>query len=542
MGSVGAADVKMPDVYVLILDAKDTENTAKKKPEVVGVESVLADWKEGDSSGDCRFVPGRAPNVAAVLYGKHPLQLGVVCDLDWRRKPVMAESIAAKYLKAGYHTAYLGEWGLGESAPYKPLNRGFELACTSSTGVDTAPYKGNDHGNSLTDRLWSTLSRKDFLSKRLPRLLEVKKPFFCILRQGRYLTESVMTEVMNEILSTHTERPAVVLILRSGATGHEPQLDQVPNRYFDNGSWKMYRRGDVSQYLQVVTELKSVINVWDAHRGLEVLIGLDPEPRPVFTVYHKSAWPLLEEFGKYRHRNSMITGEGIALLDGLEMYSLKNDGSPDLSQPMDLAKHQKTHQHLLSAYGQWWQFASKAIRNPRSFDVGAEDKKVLRLTALDWRPSQILNKNGKSPLSRPCISIAELDHVVRAISENETYRESFPSTSGSWSVNIKKSGRYKITAALLMGPQFDGPGIYTSPKLRGGVAHVQLGRNHVQMRLLKGATSVALMTDAEAGVLDLECWFTGQLALERELGAFFVEIQRVGEKKYKIKSKPNGVK
>lgn len=539
MGASGGVDAVRPDVYVLILDAKDT---AKEKPKVAGVESVVADWREGVSSENCRFVPRRAPNVAAVLYGKHPLQMGVICALDWRRKPVMAESIAAKYLKAGYHTAYLGEWGLGEMPPYNPLSRGIGKAYISSTGVDAALNKGNRHGNSLTDKFPTTLRRERFLSEKMLRFLEVKKPFFCILREGRHLTEGVMTAVMKKNLSSHPKRPAVVLILRSGATSKEPQLDQVPDRYFDRGSWRMYRRGEVPQYPQVVGEMESAVNVWDVHRGLEVLLGFKPEPRSAFSIYHKAAWPLQDAPEKYRHRNSMITGEGAALLDGLEMYVLKKDGSPDLSQPMDLAQHQKTHQRLLSTYGQWWQSASKAIRNPRPFDVGAEDKKVLRLTAMDWRSSRILDNNGKSPLSRPYVSMAELDHVVRAISENETYRESFPATSGSWSVNIKRSGRYKITAALLMGSLPGDADAYSGPKLKGGAVHVQLGLNHVQMSLLKGATTVTLMTDADAGVMDLECWFTGQLALERELGAFFVEIQRVGDKKYKLKATPNEVK
>jgi len=59
----------------------------------------------------------------------------------------------------------------------------------------------------------------------------------------------------------------------------------------------------------------------------------------------------------------------------------------------------------------------------------------------------------------------------------------------------------------------------------------------VQLRIQNGATAISATTDAEAGVTDLECWFTGQLPLERELGAFFVEIERVGDKKYKASAK-----
>ncbi len=96
--------------------------------------------------------------------------------------------------------------------------------------------------------------------------------------------------------------------------------------------------------------------------------------------------------------------------------------------------------------------------------------------------------------------------------------------------------RSKITASLLP-KEATKPEEKTLAKLLGGQAFIQLGRNKVQLNLLKGASAVSVLVDADAGVTDLECWFTGQLALERELGAFFVEIQRVGDKKFDLKAK-----
>ena len=40
--------------------------------------------------GDCRISPGREAAMAALLYGLPPLQMGVVSDTDWRRRPVAA--------------------------------------------------------------------------------------------------------------------------------------------------------------------------------------------------------------------------------------------------------------------------------------------------------------------------------------------------------------------------------------------------------------------------------------------------------------------
>ena len=39
------------------------------------------------------------------------------------------------------------------------------------------------------------------------------------------------------------------------------------------------------------------------------------------------------------------------------------------------------------------------------------------------------------------------------------------------------------------------------------------------------------MLDLDAGPLEMEAWFEGQLLGERKLGAFFVEVDRLGERK-----------
>jgi hypothetical protein len=51
------------------------------------------------------------------------------------------------------------------------------------------------------------------------------------------------------------------------------------------------------------------------------------------------------------------------------------------------------------------------------------------------------------------------------------------------------------------------------------------------MEVVKGATAVTLRMDLEAGELDLEAWFSGQLPEGRILGALFAEIERVGDRK-----------
>jgi len=264
--------------------------------------------------------------------------------------------------------------------------------------------------------------------------------------------------------------------------------------------------------------------------------GLKVEPKPNFIFFHQANWPLFESAEKHRHRGSLVIGNGLALVNGLNLYRAKNL-IPDFTQEMDISQHQEEHQTLLTAHARWWQTVGKALHDPRAFDVGRKDNAPTKLTALDWRASKIVDTEGQSPNSIPMIFQQDLLAILEGLKNKPDYHQTFPAYSGSWSVNILRSGRYKITASLLPKDTQD-PAHKTLMKLQGGVAHIRLGGNLAKLNLIKGATAITVQTDADAGITDLECWFTGQLALTRELGAFFVEIERVGDKKFDFKAKP----
>lgn len=257
--------------------------------------------------------------------------------------------------------------------------------------------------------------------------------------------------------------------------------------------------------------------------------------QPDFRIFHQANWPVHESPDKYRHRGSLVVGKGHALVDGLQLYPATKEMLPDLNKPLDIPKHQELHAEMLAVHAKWWAKARPALHNSRPFAVGKEDEVPVKLTALDWRPSKTIHDDGSSPSSQPLVYQKDLLAILEEL-QDEEYRQNYPARSGSWSLNIEKPGRYQITARLL--PSDIDDERKKLAKLRGGRAFVRLGRNLVELQLTKGASSVTVKTDADAGVIDLECWFTGQLALERELGAFFVEIQRVGDKKFDFEAKP----
>lgn len=478
ISSVIATDVKHPDIFVVVGDAKLRAKDPSHPPYY---------W----------FVPGRTGNLAALLYGKTPLECGVVSDLDWRRKPIKAESLADRYHQAGYYTVFIGEWGMGEAKPYDPTSRGFDAIWSPSGGakktLEEAVFKED-------------ISKEEFLS-RLPK----NKPWLFVLRQGRLGMDCA--KILNSVTRVCGPRAGLLVNISSNGVRFSPA-----HGYAGKLPQKRPR---------TISELNSV---------LLTLIGEKPTERSPYVFYHHGDWPLTEASEKYRHRGSTVLGEKFALIDGLELYPLTAPLRISQGDPLDLSDYVEQHQALLSAHAGWWQRARISINDPRSFDVGQTDNEALFLTALDWRPTLILHKDGSALASQPMVYLDRLLATLRGLRDNEEYKQSFPAYSGSWSVHIRRPGRYKITARLLFSSGLK-PEDTDLVKLEGGRAHIRLGRNEVQLQVQKGATSVSAFMDADQGVADLECWFTGQLSLERELGAFFVEIERVGDKKFSLKPK-----
>jgi len=470
-----AEEDKRPNVYILIQDAKPQEQVDRN---LVG-----SYWS----------VPGSVPNLAALLYGKTPLECGVVSDFDWRRKPVKSLSLADCYRKAGYHTTYFGTWGMGLAAPYDPASRGFDSFGGSS----------NEDKKTLEDAVFKTPVELNNVIESMP----TDKPWFFMIRCGENQSQKVLHSIAesagnNEgVLITLTSKEAKVL----PANGYQGKLPLVDQK-----------------------------TVGELYAGLAEFAGMKDQLTSPYIFYHQGNWPLKDSPEKHRHRGSAILADDFALVDGLELYTIKKLKISD--EALDLDEYANQHKKLLSAHANWWKRASKAINNPRPFDVGIDLGEPVHLTAFDWRPTKISHKEDYGITSQPMVYEETLLATLRGLNDNEEYKLSFPAYSGSWSVAIRRPGRYKITARLLPNSGIKAEDQRLA-KLQGGYAHIQLGSNKVRLQVMKGATSVSAFIDADQGTTNLECWFVGQLALERELGAFFVEIERVGDKKFDLKAK-----
>ncbi len=115
----------------------DTPNLDKLRNNSVRLESFHTD-------------PLCAPTRGALMSGKYSFGAGVYSTLTARyyMKPQL-KTMADYFKDSGYRTGMFGKWHLGDTHPYRPHERGFDVAYSFGGGVigEAPDYWGNDYFN-----------------------------------------------------------------------------------------------------------------------------------------------------------------------------------------------------------------------------------------------------------------------------------------------------------------------------------------------------------------------------------------------------------
>ncbi len=99
--------------------------------------------------------PTCSPTRSALVTGRYSSRTGVWHTIMGRSIVHRDETTFADVLsEAGYATGFFGKWHLGDSAPYRPIDRGFQRAVYHGGGGvgQTPDYWGNDY---FDDTYWS---------------------------------------------------------------------------------------------------------------------------------------------------------------------------------------------------------------------------------------------------------------------------------------------------------------------------------------------------------------------------------------------------
>jgi hypothetical protein len=149
---------------------------------------------------------------------------------------------------------------------------------------------------------------------------------------------------------------------------------------------------------------------------------------------------------------------------------------------------------------------------------------LVRLTCHDWWPSKETEAVG----AEGTFAHSQIRDFLKKAQVAGT-RNALPSTSGHWKLQVEREGNYEVGFSLLP-PEASAEERRELGQLRPGVVHIRAGQEEQRMEVKQGATSFRVPVDLDAGPIDLEIWFDGQLLNDRILGAFFASLERKGER------------
>lgn len=538
---------------------------------------------EGTDFSRCIAAPGGVATRAELLSGKHEFRCGVSHTTAGRNLirpevPLLPGVFAA----ARYRTAIIGKWGLGEAYPCRPGDRGFQdVLVHGGGGIGQTPDRwGNSYVDPWLSRagVWEpthgycTRVLVDEAKRWLAARVADSQPFFL------YLTPNVphapyeapagsaapfvragvqeptasfyamiedldarVGDLLAELHRLQLDSNTIVVFLgdngsasgfwNAGMRGIKGSVDQGGVRVpaFIRWPGKIPTRRSVDSLTSPMDLFQTLVGLcslslpagWTGD-GLDLSAGLlgkakFPKDRLLFT--HIGQWSGDDSPERYRSQGFAVRDDRW-LLCGLELFDMAADPG---QRSNVFEQHPAEAARLLGAYGAWWNSIRASVREPVRYIIGDARQPVVRLSAADWWPSREVNRAASA-------ATLSTQTAVRRTLVALAAGGAVPETAGHWKLNAASAGHYRITLAPLPAEADEAERVKIG-QLKAGTVHVRTGKREVQMELSKGATAATLRLDLAAGELDLEAWFSGQLPDGRLLGAFFAEIERVGERK-----------
>jgi hypothetical protein len=462
--------------------------------------------------------PYPAASQAQLLSGRHEFACGVSHSFqgrNWIRADVPL--LPERFRQAGYRTALAGDWWLGHALPCRPQDRGFDdVFATEPEG--TLDGRWGVAAGSMVE------TSKAFALKWLGERAKEGKPFFLEMSWPKEESLAALIGEMDRLgLANRT------LVIGAGETdklAHFPANTIAPLTFRWPGKPEARTILSPVSWRDIAPTVAAACRIeFPSGEGIDlgpVITGkAEPEAGRKFFL-HAGGWPGDDSPARHRMQAFAVRDEHW-LLQGLEWFDLRKSMA---ERQIESEPRAAMTASWLQEYGAWWQRVSAGLQEPVRVLIGDERQPVVRLNASSWWPSREVSEAKGADV---CRDQSELKGLLEKLAE-PTQSGLLDSVSGHWKLKVAREGHYRVTLWKLP-PDATDEERKRLGKLRAGKVHLRAGKFELQSGVLENATSVSVGMDFAQGPVDFEAWFDGQLSGDRILGAFFVSLERVGERK-----------
>jgi arylsulfatase len=568
-GNAGQAPAGKPNVIVVLLDDVGYGDFSCHGNPVLKTPNIDKLHGESVRLTDFHVCPMCTPTRGQLMTGRDCLANGAM-NVSSGRTPLRRgiPTLADLFAASGYRTGHFGKWHLGDSYPYRPIDRGFHESITcKSWGISSAAdYFNND---CFDDTYWHNGVAKQFKGyntdvffnealKWMKARHERKEPFFVYLpttaahgphfvpdkyrepyqkqkpnvagffgmianideNMGK-LESWLKTEGLRDntivIFMTDNGGTAGVPVHNAGMRGRKMELYDGGHRVPCFIRWpggKLRSAGEVAELTQVQDVLPTLIDLCGLKKpdgatfdGTSLAARLRGEQEKLPDRMLVVQYSRINAPARPKKGDACVMWQRWRLVGDQELYDLKAD--PEQKQNV-LDKHPEVVKKMREHYDRWWARVEKGLDEFSFLSVGADAEPSVQLTPADWQDVH-------------CDQSAQ---VRRGEAKN-----------APWNVLVEKEGEYEISlrrwpreaeAAITAGfPVYKGA-VGTLPEgkaLAIAKARLKIADLDLSRAVGKDDKAATFTVKLKAGKTSLQTWFYD--ADGKELcGAYYTEVRR----------------
>ena len=437
--------------------------------------------------------PTCAPTRSGLYTGHHANSTGVWHTVGGRSLLRGNETcIADVFAENGYRTALFGKWHLGDNAPYRPQDRGFQhVVCHGGGGISqTQDYWGNDYFDDHyyvngKPRPFKGYCTDVFFNEALKYIAaNTGNPFMCFIttnaphspfnvereysnryqnlvqtpeRANFYGMITNIDENFGKLERKLTELgiaddTILIFMTDNGSAMHDKEAHTCGLRgskgsEFDGGHRVPFFLRWANGKLLAPLDLDTLTAHVDFMPTLMDLCGIAPQRYEHCHFHGRSLKPLLTDPSPdwpervlvtdsqrlpnpVKWRQSAVMTQRWRLLNGRQLYDI----NADRGQTNDIAaQHPEVVTQLRTAYNQWWALVSKQVKEDIPISIGLPAEPITRLCAHDWRhPDDPWPEDPQTPENNDYL-VYDQAHIRKGSGKN-----------GYFEIHVETPGLYRF--------------------------------------------------------------------------------------------------